>query len=124
MDQDKLQTMSRDNFLQDGKFIYEERTQQNNTNDNHRANITLDHKIDSTNAIRFSTNLNYNATNTDTHTRSQNMTPEQAVLNENMSHSISDGTHHNFKLSPFVQAQVCQKRKKLFNESSIDPFGN
>ena len=92
LDQDKLQTLSRDNFLQDGTFIYEERTQQNNTNDNHRASVTLDHQIDSTNSIRFSTNLNYNKTNTDTHTMSQNMTPDETVLNENMSHSISDGT--------------------------------
>ena len=123
LDQDKLQTISRENFLQDGKFIYEERTQQNNTNDNHRASITLDHKIDSANSIRFSTNLNYNETNTDTHTMSQNMTPEQTVLNENISHSISDGITTTLNSTLLFRHKFAKKGEKLFNEPSIDTFG-
>src|SRR5688572_20289024 len=113
LNQDKLQTISRDNFLQDGTFIYEERTQQNNTNANHRASVTLDHKIDSANSIRFSTNLNYNETNTDTRTMSRNMTPEEAVLNENISHSISEGSTSNLNSTLLFRHKFAKKGRNF-----------
>ncbi|HYI75985.1 MAG TPA: outer membrane beta-barrel protein, partial [Chryseolinea sp.] len=95
LDHDKVQTVSRENFLQSRKFIYDEHTQQRNTNTNHRANVMLDHKVDSANTIRFSTNVIYNQTSADTYTVSRNKTPEQELLNENISHSISEGTTIN-----------------------------
>jgi hypothetical protein len=49
LDHDKLQTTFRENFLQNGSFLYNESTQQNNNNTNQRVNLTLDHKIDSLN---------------------------------------------------------------------------
>lgn len=95
LDHSKLQTTLRENFLQQGSFIYDETSQQNNTNENHRINATLDHKIDSVNAIRFSTNLSYNETTSDTRTTSQNISPEHVVLNENDSRSLAQGSTTN-----------------------------
>ncbi|HEX6223702.1 MAG TPA: TonB-dependent receptor [Chryseolinea sp.] len=92
LDHDKVQAVSRENFLQDGNFFYEESTSQDNTNENHRANVTLDHRPDSANAIRFSSNFSYNETTADVHTVSRNKSPEGDLLNENLSHSFSDGT--------------------------------
>ena len=40
LDHDKLQTIARENFLQNEKFTYKESTQQNNTNSNHRASLS------------------------------------------------------------------------------------
>lgn len=91
LDHDKLQAVSRDNFLQDGNFFYEETTSQNNANENQRANITLDYKPDSANAIKFSSNFTYNETSADIRTVSRNKSPEADLLNENVSHSFSDG---------------------------------
>lgn len=99
LDHDKDQTTFRENFLQNGKFIYNENTQQNNTNENHRLNMSLDHKIDSLNSIRFSTNVTYNETSTDSRTTSENLTPEQTILNENLSHSVSQGSTTNLNSS-------------------------
>lgn len=95
LDHDKLQTTTRENFLQQGKFIYDESTQQNNTNINHRLNMMLDHQIDSANSIRFTSNGTYNETETNAKTTSQNVTPEHVVLNESESQSIYQGSTTN-----------------------------
>jgi hypothetical protein len=92
LDHNKLQATYRENFLQSGKFIYNENTEQNNTNSNHRMNVALDHKIDSVNSLKFTTNVTYNETSLDSRTTSQNITPEQIVLNENESRSITEGS--------------------------------
>jgi hypothetical protein len=92
LDHNKLQTTYRENFLQSGKFIYNENTEQNNTNSNHRMNVALDHKIDSVNSLKFTTNVTYNETSLDSRTTSQNITPEQIVLNQNESRSITEGS--------------------------------
>ena len=109
LDHDKLQITSRENFVQGGNFIYEERSRQNNTNDNHRASVSADHKIDSANSLRFSTNLAYNETSTDTDIVSHNMTPEGTTLNENISHSISDGSSVNLNSALLFRHKFSKK---------------
>ncbi len=109
LDHDKLQIISRENFLQNEKFTYKESTQQNNINSNHRASLAIDHKIDSANSVRFSTNLNYNETSTEAHTLSQNMTPEQTVLNENKSHTVSEGSSANLNSTLLFRHKFAKK---------------
>jgi outer membrane receptor protein involved in Fe transport len=111
LDHDRLQTTFRENFLQNGSFLYNENTQQNNTNSNQRVNLTLDHKIDSVNSIKLTTNFTYNETDSDVRTSSQNITPEQAVLNENESRSISSGSTMNLASNLLYRHKFAKKNR-------------
>ena len=99
MDHDKLQTVLRENFFEQRTFLYKEQADQRNTNGNHRLSMTLNHKIDSANLLRFSTNFTLNNTRVNATTNSQNLSPEQVVLNENESQALSDGTHSDLSSS-------------------------
>ena len=113
LDHDKLQTTSRENFLENGKFIYNEQTQQNNTNSNHRATVVIDQKMDSANSIRFSTNVTYNETNTNVKTISENKTTENVTLSENISHSISQGDAANLTSSLMLRHKFPKKGRSI-----------
>ncbi|MBK8968420.1 MAG: TonB-dependent receptor [Lewinellaceae bacterium] len=58
-DRDYDRTSTRESFLPNGNFSTLESSRQNNLSDNHRLNLTLDQKIDSTNSLQFSSALAY-----------------------------------------------------------------
>ncbi|MGC3947307.1 MAG: outer membrane beta-barrel protein [Chryseolinea sp.] len=91
LDHDKIQSTYRQNFLQDGEYVYQDLSEQNNLNDNHRLNLVLDHKIDSTNSIRLSSTATYSQTDVHARTFSENADPEGARLNSNLSNSTTLG---------------------------------
>lgn len=97
LDHDKRQATYRQNFLQDGEYNYEEVSDQNNTNDNHRLNVMVDHKIDSVNSIRFTAAATYSQTDMNSETVSRNTDSDGTLLNENISHSATVG--HAFSLN-------------------------
>jgi hypothetical protein len=113
LDHQKLQTTFRENFLQQGSFLYDETSQQNNTNENHRINARVDHQIDSANTIRFSTNATYNETTMDSKTVSSNLTPEHVVLNENLSESFVHGSTTAMNSSLFFRHKFPKKGRNL-----------
>ena len=57
--------------------------------------MVLDHKIDSTNILRFSTNFSLSETRANTTASGRNLSPDGVVLNENESHTVSNGSHAN-----------------------------
>ncbi|MEO5976455.1 MAG: outer membrane beta-barrel protein [Chryseolinea sp.] len=91
LDHFKIESTDRENFLQNGKYFYDGKSIQDNTNGNHRANVIVDHKIDSLNSLKLTTALSYNETKTDSRTDGQNTDSSGTLLNENTSHSISNG---------------------------------
>lgn len=65
---------NRETFLPVGTFKTLQNTVQKTTNATHRGNVTLDHKIDSLNSLKWTNNFNYsqNSSNTGSNTRSTN----------------------------------------------------
>ncbi len=65
---------NRETFLPMGNFKTNQNTAQKTTNATHRGNLTLDHKIDSLNSLKWTNNFNYsqNSSNTGSSTRSTN----------------------------------------------------
>jgi hypothetical protein len=55
----------RENFFQSGKLNYTQKGVQDNSNDNHRWNMTMDHKIDSMNSLKLTSLFAYNETSSD-----------------------------------------------------------
>lgn len=72
---------NRQNFLPTGNFTSNKTSTQNNQNDNHRFNFTLDQKIDSLNSMKFTSYINYNKTNSNTISNSQSLSDKNVLQN-------------------------------------------
>jgi hypothetical protein len=60
LDQNLLTVLHRINYLPNGSYNFDQNSQQTTINNNHRANVTVEHKIDSANSLKFNANLSYN----------------------------------------------------------------
>lgn len=81
--------INRQNFFANQNFNSKSNSLQENTNENHRLNFTLDQKIDSMNSILMRTYLTYNKTNSNTASSSQSVSDKGVLLN--------DGTRNNLR---------------------------
>lgn len=79
----------RDNFLPNRNFTTLSNTNQLSSNQNHRLNLTLEHKIDSLNSLRLTANLGANASD---YTTSANARTLGAAGLENQSTRSNTGT--------------------------------
>ncbi|MEX1239730.1 MAG: outer membrane beta-barrel family protein [Cyclobacteriaceae bacterium] len=83
LNHDRDQTTLRENFLESGNFTFNQNSIENNSNSNHRANVTLDHKIDSANTLRVTSNFSLNETDSEQHSTSENKRPDGSFASEN-----------------------------------------
>src|SRR5207253_1146757 len=92
LNHNKDQTSLRQNFLPSGNFTFNQNSRQHNTNSNHRVNVVLDHKLDSLNSLKLTTNISYNDTDSETKSTSENLSPDNKALNASDRLSLSSGT--------------------------------
>ncbi len=81
----------RENYLKDGDFTFRGDNRENNTNSNHRANVTIDHKIDSANTLRFTASFSLNETDSGQASESENSAPDGSVVSESERRYSSSG---------------------------------
>ena len=129
LDHDKSQSTYRQNFLDDGEYNYQDLSEQNNTNDNHRVNLMLDHKIDSMNSLRLTTSATYSHTDSDVHTLSENVDPDGKILNENASQSTTTGDVFSLASNLLFRHKFAKKGRTfsmnlLLNANEDDRDGN
>jgi hypothetical protein len=139
LDHDISQTTYRENFLPTGSFTYNQNSRQNNNNANHRINATIDHKIDSANSLKFTTNFSYNETDSEQRSTSENVTPDNEVQNESDLLNISSGNsitsnssllfRHRFKkkgrtISTNLTLGVSQSDREGLSDGIYRHFGN
>lgn len=63
LDQNLKTVLQRVNYLPTGNYNFDQTSYQNTTNNNNRANITVEHKIDTANSIKGNANFTYNIQN-------------------------------------------------------------
>lgn len=107
------QTTFRENFLEDGNFTFNEEKLENNTNSNHRGNITLDHKIDSANTLRLNTSFTVNETDSEQSSTSQNFSADGSIANENARQYLSEGQRMNFNTSLLYRHRFEKKGRSV-----------
>lgn len=86
------QTTDRTNILPSGNLIYNQKATQNNLNDNHRVNLQLDHKLDSTNSIKLTAMVTSNFTESQEESSGSNKRENGTLTNENTRATYSAGT--------------------------------
>ncbi|MBL0742087.1 outer membrane beta-barrel protein [Chryseolinea lacunae] len=91
LDHNLDQYTDRINYFPTGNLTFNQTSRQHNTNQNHRLNTVLDHKIDSLNSLRWTTSLAYNQTDTKENSSSKNLDADGTTANEGVRQTASFG---------------------------------
>ncbi|MEO1435614.1 MAG: outer membrane beta-barrel protein [Bacteroidota bacterium] len=112
---DRISETFRQNFLDDGIFESNSASNRFSGSDNHRINLNLRHKIDSTARINVRSNLGYGDFFSDQQSDNRNFDPEGALQNQ----SINDYRLNGYRLSYSGNANYQKKLGKPGRTFSI-----
>jgi outer membrane receptor protein involved in Fe transport len=99
VDQNVNQELDRINYLPNGNFNFNQDSKQLNQNDNHRLNFSLDHLLDSTNSLRFTTNATYSESLQNVLSESKTVSENNVLQNESTRNSTSESENLNVNSS-------------------------
>lgn len=130
IDQDIRQLTDRINYLPNRpSYNFNQNSLQTNNNDNHRVNLTIDHKIDSVNSIKFSNNLTYSESGQRSTTTSKTFSNDNTLQNESARSNATDQTAFNLNSSLLYRHRFAKKGRTLSTNltlgiSQTDSKGN
>jgi hypothetical protein len=114
LDQDIRQKTNRINYLPNGTtYLFDQNSSQVNTNDNHRVNLNIDHKIDSANSLKFSNSLTYSESGQRSITKSQTYDPNNVLQNESDRNNINSQITTNLNSSLLLRHRFAKKGRSL-----------
>lgn len=120
LDHDIIQKTERENFNTDNFKYYNELSQQNSTNLNHRLNLILDHEIDSANSIKWTNGITYSDTKMLQESLSETLSSEMVEQNATNRTTNSVGTSLSYN-SELLYRHRFGKKGRTF--SSTLTFG-
>jgi hypothetical protein len=96
LDQNLITLLGRINYLPNGSYNFDQNSRQNTINNNHRVNVTIDHKIDSANSLKFNSNIAYTLSQQDLHSNGMTWNVgNTALTNENNQSTSAAGNNTN-----------------------------
>ncbi|WP_207430944.1 outer membrane beta-barrel protein [Sabulibacter ruber] len=113
LNHDVRNTLERDEVRPTGALRYTQNGTQENTNTNHRLNLSLDHKLDSANSIKLATTAGMNRTQGEGTTQSETRTAEGAFQNSSDNHSLTSGDSQNLNASLLFRHKFRKKGRTL-----------
>jgi hypothetical protein len=114
LDQNVDRTTERINYLPNGSYNYNQFSKTRNNNENHRVNFTIDHKIDSSNSLKFTTNGTLSNTSLNTLSESQTTTTDNALQNTSVTDNHTKGSGSNVT-SNLLYRHRFRKRGRSFS---------
>lgn len=129
LEQDIERSIDRVNYLPNGSYNYFQDSRQFNNNDNHRANITIDHRIDSANSLKFTASATYSESELNSQSTSQTMTVDNTVQNESEQYTYAAQNSFNLNSSLLWRHRFTKKGRTFstnltFGASQTDRDGN
>lgn len=129
LEQDIDRSVERVNYLPNGSYNYYSNSRQFNNNDNHRANLTLDHRIDSANSLKFTASATYSESEMNSQSQSQTMTVDNTIQNESEQYTATVQNSLNFNSSLLWRHRFEKKGRTFstnltFGASETDRDGN
>ncbi|MEZ4827896.1 MAG: outer membrane beta-barrel protein [Bacteroidia bacterium] len=114
----------RQNFLGDRVFDSEENEDQTSQNQNHRVNLTLRHKIDSTKNLILRSNFGFNGAALDLNSDSRALNELGFTENSNQRVNTSDGTNLSFRNSLTYRQRFTKKGRAFVASVSANAGQN
>ncbi|HEX8059994.1 MAG TPA: outer membrane beta-barrel protein, partial [Cyclobacteriaceae bacterium] len=114
LEQNVDRTTERINYTPNGNYNYNLFSKTRNTNENHRVNFTIDHKIDSSNSLKFTTNASISNTRLNTLSESQTMSTANNLQNTSVTDNRTTGNGFNVT-SNLLYRHRFKKRGRSFS---------
>jgi len=96
---DLTQELERENFMPAGNFFFDQNSNQESRNYNHRLNLRLLHQFSENSSLLFTSNSTLNSTESEAQSRSENLNHQSALQNRSFQTSIADGNRNNVDAS-------------------------
>lgn len=113
LDQNITRSLNRINYLPSGNYNFNQESKQISSSDSHRANLTLDQKIDSANSIKFAANATYSASEQNTYSKSQTMRVDNSLQNESERNTYNSQTSFNLSSSLLYRHRFAKKGRSF-----------
>jgi hypothetical protein len=114
LEQNISKLTNRINYLPpDSSYNFDQVSKQLGTNDNHRVNLTLDHKIDSSNSLKFVNSFTFADSELNSGTISETTTEDGELQNESIRNNYSAQTNANFNSSLLWRHRFSKKGRTL-----------
>ncbi|MBS9766355.1 MAG: TonB-dependent receptor [Flavobacteriaceae bacterium] len=97
MNSDDKNTIRRDYTLPDRKYSTDSESKSHSVNDNHVFSVNTDIEIDSTAQLGIKSNMNYNINKSESENTSSSYNPDQTLINNSKSNSVSDTDSKNIE---------------------------
>lgn len=114
LDQNVDRTTERINYTPIGNYNYNQFSKTRNNNENHRLNFTIDHKIDSSNSLKFNANASMSNTSLNTLSESRTMSAENQLQNTSITDNHTTGNGFNVT-SNLLYRHRFKKRGRSFS---------
>jgi hypothetical protein len=113
------QTTERINYRPSGDLLFNEKSNQDNTNVNHRVNLVLDHKIDSMNSIKWTSSINYNETDTNESSAAESLSSNGELENKTTRDTYASGTSVSVNSNALWRHRFSKKGRTLTANAQI-----
>lgn len=120
LEQDVTKSLTRVNYLPNGSYNFIQNSKQLSSNDNHRGNLVLDHRIDSANSLKFTATANYSESEMNLKSHSETMTVDNTLQNESDRQTYSAQNSMNLNSSLLWRHRFAKKGRSF---SSTLTFG-
>ncbi|MBL7858499.1 MAG: TonB-dependent receptor [Cyclobacteriaceae bacterium] len=113
LNQDIAKSVDRINYLPQGSYNFNQNTKQLSQGDNHKVNLTLDHKLDSANSLKFTANATYSESEQNAITKSKTMTPDNMLRNESVSRTYNAQDNLSLSSNLLFRHRFAKKGRSL-----------
>lgn len=114
LDQNITKNTHRVNYLpNDSSYLYDENSVQLNKSDNHRVNLNVDHKLDSSNSIKSTNNFSYSNSEANSQTLGQTTLTDGTLQNESNRVNFNAQTSSNLNSSLLYRHRFAKKGRSF-----------
>jgi hypothetical protein len=115
-----IRNQERENFFPGGTVLSNQNSNQLNSTTSHRANLMLDHKIDSANSLRLTSAFNYTDNEQNVKSNSRTVNTAGEVQNEGERISYNLGTGLNLNTSLLYRHRFAKKGRTFSANNTLD----
>lgn len=115
--------LERENFTPMGTLLFNQQGRRTKTNENHRVNVVLGHKLDSVNSIKTSTMLTYNTTESREHAASQNQMQDHVLWNVSNRNTYLQAGSFNLNTNTLWRHKFLKKGRTFSINMSVNVLG-
>ncbi|MFO7978446.1 MAG: TonB-dependent receptor [Bacteroidales bacterium] len=121
---DITESLNRENFLPEGNYNYDQQSEQDNNNYNHRVNVRLDHTFSEKSSLLFTANTSANKSISSQNSFSQTFNSSNDLQNSSLQQSDASGNRLNLETSLLWRQRLNKPGRTISLGLNLNANGN